>query len=686
MQSADKYNPFITPPATPHGATPFNDIVLEHYEPAVLEGIRRHNEEVKAIMDNPERPTFDNTIAALDYAGDLLDRVTTVLMNLNEAETNDDLQDLVMRLTPVLTEHDNDISLNASLFARIRQVYETADRTALSTPQQRLLDDTYRSFLHGGAALSDTDKETFRKLTTDLAQATVLFDKNHLKATNAFRLNVTDETRLTGMPETALLQAAEEAASHGEKGWTFTLHSPSYVPFMTYCTDRDLRRQLYMASSTLAISGKTSNVEVVRKIVNLRLQLANLLGYKTYADYILEERMAGSIRQVNDLYDKLLAAYMPAAQKDVEAVCCQARSIEGESFKLMPWDFSFYAEQLRKKEYNFDKEKLRPYFQLENVIKGVFGLATKLYGITFSENREIPVYHPDVKAYEVFDNDGSFLAILYADFFPRESKDSGAWMTNYKDQWRDADGTDSRPHVSITTNFTKPAADRPSLLTFDEVETFLHEFGHALHGIFSATCYPSQCSPNVVWDFVELPSQLMENFGIEKAFLHTFARHYQTGELIPDELVDSLIRARNFNAGYNCIRQISFGQLDFAWHTRTEPFEGDVIRYEKEAFSPTRLLPELSDTCMSTQFDHIMSGGYAAGYYSYKWAEVLDADAFSVFASDGVISPRVASLFRQEVLSKGDSEHPMTIYKAFRGKEPSIEALLERDGISMNKY
>ncbi len=680
-------NPFLTPHTTPHGAIPFDKIRLEHYEPALMEGIRQDNEEIRAITDNPEPPTFDNTIAALDYGGRLLEEVSTVMDNLDEAETSDELQELVRRMTPILTEHSNDVSLNAALFDRVKVVYENwqnGTERIETEEQQRLLDDTYRSFVRSGASLNDDDKALYRQLTAELAQATVLFGQNHLKATNAFRLNITDEERLTGLPETALLQAEEEAEDHDEKGWTFTLHAPSYVPFMTYCHDRDLRRQLYMAYNTQAIKGDTSNVELVRQIVNLRLRIVQLLGYKDFADYILEERMAEDIQHVNSLYEKLLKSYMPAAKQDVEAVRKKAREEEGDAFELMPWDFSYYAERLRKAEYDFDEEKLRPYFKLENVINGVFGLATRLYGISFQVNPAIPVYHPDVKAYEVQDSDGTFLAILYADFFPRESKSSGAWMTNYKEQWREPDGTDSRPHVSITTNFTKPTAEKPALLTYDEVETFLHEFGHALHGIFSATRYPSQCSPNVAWDFVELPSQLMENFGTEKALLHSFARHYETDELIPDELIASLVRSKNFNAGYACIRQVSFGLLDFAWHTRTEPFEGDVIPYEKDAFSPTRLLPDVPGTCMSVQFSHIMDGGYAAGYYSYKWAEVLDADAFSVFAADGVISPRVASRFRKEILSKGDSEHPMKLFKAFRGQEPTIDALLRRDGISTN--
>ena len=674
-------NPFLAPLSTPHETAPFDKIKLEHYEPALMEGIRQHDEEINQIVENPEPATFANTIVPLDYSGRLLEFVSNVLGNLNEAETCDEMQELVLRLMPLLTEHSNNITLNADLFARVKTVYDTADRSALTIEEQRLLDNTYRSFVRSGANLGEADKETYRQLTNDLSQATLLFNQNHLKATNSYRLNITDSTRLRGLPETALDMAAEEASTHEETGWTFTLQAPSYIPVMTYCEDRDLRKELSMAYNTQAISGENSNIEVVRTIVNLRLALAKLLGFDTFADYMLEDRMAENMTNVNQMYDQLLTAYLPAARQEVEAVAEQARAEQGDDFELMPWDFSFYAERLRKAKYNFDEEMLRPYFKLENVIDGVFGLATKLYGITFNENKSIPVYHPDVKAYEVCDADGTFLAVLYADFFPRDGKNAGAWMTSYKGQWLNADGSDSRPHVSITTNFTKPTANKPALLTYDEVETFLHEFGHSLHGIFAATHYPSMCSPNVAWDFVEMPSQIMENFGTEKEFLHTFARHFETGELIPDNLVESLVRAKNYNAAYACMRQVSFGLLDMAWYTRTEPFEGDVIAYEKEAFAPTQLLPSQPETCMTVQFGHIMAGGYAAGYYSYKWAEMLDADAFSFFAADGVISPAVAKRFRNDILSKGDSEHPMTLFKAFRGQEPTIDAMLQRDGI-----
>ena len=669
------------PFGTLHDTIPFDRIQLSDYEPAILEGIRRHNAEIDAIISNPEPAGFENTIEALDRSGMLLTLVTTVLENLNQANTSDEMQELVLKLTPLLTEHSNNITLNSALYARIKEAAGNIQRQELTVEQNRLLDNTLRAFVRSGADLNDNEKEAYRNITNELAQAAILFDQNHLKATNAFRINIKDEKQLSGIPVSAMEMAAEEASSHGEEGWTFTLHAPLYTPMMKYCDSRELRKEMFMAYNTQALSGENSNVEIVRSIVNLRIKLAQLLGYDTFADYVLEERMAEDKATVDAMYKQLLEAYLPVARKDVEAVTEQARSEEGEDFALMPWDFAYYAEHLRKAKYNFDEEKLRPYLQLEHVIEGVFGLATKLYGISFKENPQIPVYHPDVKAYEVFDVDGSFLAVLYADFFPRKEKSSGAWMTSYKRQWIEPDGTDSRPHVSITTNFTKPTANKPALLTYGELETFLHEFGHALHGIFSATHYPSLCSPEVVWDFVEMPSQIMENFGREKAFLRSFAFHYQTGEPLPDTLIDGLLQARNFNAGYACIRQVSFGLLDFAWHSRQIPFDGDVVAYEKEAFRPTQLLPPLPDTCMTVQFSHIMSGGYAASYYSYKWSEMLDADAFSVFAADGVISAKVANRFRKEILERGDAEHPKVLYHNFRGQEPTIDALLRRDGI-----
>ena len=674
-------NPFFSEYTTPHQTAPFDKIRIEHYEPAVLEGIKQHQAEVDAIVNNPEAPTFENTVVALEYAGDMLNRVLSVFFNLNSAETSDEMQALAQKLSPILTEHSNNVSLNEALFARIKTVYETTDKSALTTEQQRLLQSTYDGFARSGANLNDEDKAKYRELTTELSQATLAFGQNTLKATNSFALNVTDSARLKGMPESLLEAAAQTAKEKGQEGWTFTLHAPSYSPLMMYCEDRDLRRQMYMAYNTQCVQdNESNNEELVKKIVNLRLAIAQLLGYESHADYVLENRMAENADNVNQLLDQLLEAYLPAAKEDVKAVQEIAARTEGKNFELMPWDWSFYSEKLRSEKYSLNDEMVRPYFKLENVIKGVFGLATRLYGITFEENKEIPVFHPDVKAYDVLDKDGSYLAVIYTDFFPRAGKRSGAWMTSYQEQFV-KDGVDNRPHVSITMNFTKPTASKPALLTQDEVETFLHEFGHALHGIFAATTYPSMGGTNVYRDFVELPSQLMENFLPKKEFLSTFAYHYETGELIPDELIERIVRAQNYNAAYACIRQLSLGILDMAWYSRTTPFEGDVLAYEQKAWESTRLLPTVEGTNMTTHFGHIMSGGYSAGYYSYKWSEMLDADAFSLFEEKGLYSEEVATSFRKNILEKGGSEHPKELYRRFRGQDATIDALMKRDGI-----
>ena len=674
-------NPFFSEYTTPHQTAPFDKIRIEHYEPAVLEGIKQHQAEVDAIVNNPEAPTFENTVVALEYAGDMLNRVLSVFFNLNSAETSDEMQALAQKLSPILTEHSNNVSLNEALFARIKTVYETTDKSALTTEQQRLLQSTYDGFARSGANLNNEDKAKYRELTTELSQATLAFGQNTLKATNSFALNVTDSARLKGMPESLLEAAAQTAKEKGQEGWTFTLHAPSYSPLMMYCEDRDLRRQMYMAYNTQCVQdNENNNEELVKKIVNLRLAIAQLLGYESHADYVLENRMAENADNVNQLLDQLLEAYLPAAKEDVKAVQEIAARTEGKNFELMPWDWSFYSEKLRSEKYSLNDEMVRPYFKLENVIKGVFGLATRLYGITFEENKEIPVFHPDVKAYDVLDKDGSYLAVIYTDFFPRAGKRSGAWMTSYQEQFV-KDGVDNRPHVSITMNFTKPTASKPALLTQDEVETFLHEFGHALHGIFAATTYPSMGGTNVYRDFVELPSQLMENFLPKKEFLSTFAYHYETGELIPDELIERIVRAQNYNAAYACIRQLSLGILDMAWYSRTTPFEGDVLAYEQKAWESTQLLPTVEGTNMTTHFGHIMSGGYSAGYYSYKWSEMLDADAFSLFEEKGLYSEEVATSFRKNILEKGGSEHPKELYRRFRGQDATIDALMKRDGI-----
>ena len=676
----NEQNPFFTRYNTPHQTMPFNLIRNEHYEPAMMEGMRKQDEEISHIIDDPEPPTFENTIEMLEKSGDLLDRVTTVFGNLMSADTNDEMEAIAEKMMPLLTEHSNNITLNDRLFQRIKSVYEQKDSLHLNKEQEMLLEKTYDGFIRNGANLSETDKGALRKLNTELSMLTLQFSQNHLKATHQYELPITRE-QLEGVPEHVIASYAQNAKERGKEGFIVTLEAPSYMPFMKYVKDRDLRKELYMAYNTQCTHDDGfNNIDIVRKIVNCRLQIAQLLGFPTFADYVLKNRMAENKENVFQLLNELLEAYAPAAKKEVERITKLAKETEGADFELMPWDWAFYSNKLKEKEYDLNDELLRPYFELSQVKKGVFGLASRLYGISFMENKNIPVYHPDVKAYDVFDKDGSYLAVLYTDFHPRKGKHAGAWMTNYKEQWIDQD-TNSRPHVSVTMNFTKPQADKPALLTLGEVETFLHEFGHSLHGMFANTTYASLSGTNVYWDFVELPSQFMENYVTEKEFLNTFARHYETGETIPDDLIERIKSAANFNIAYACLRQLSFGFLDMAWYTRTTPFEGDVERYEKEAWQETQLLPAVEGTCMSVQFSHIMSGGYAAGYYSYKWAEVLDADAFSLFQETGIFNTETAASFRENILSKGGTEPPMQLYKRFRGQAPTIHALLKRNGI-----
>ena len=683
MSCQTSENPFLEAYNTPHNTIPFDRIRVEHYEPAIREGMRLHNKEVDAIVSNTQAPTFSNTIVALENSGALLQQATTVFGNMMSANTSDEMQELAKVLMPLLDEHSNNIRLNEKLFARIKTVYDNRDNEGLDSEQMQLLTDTYRSFARNGVNLQGEEKEKYRQLSQKLSVLSLQFDENNLKEMNGYELHITDTAQLAGLPESAVDAAAEAAREKGEKGWLFTLHAPSYSPFMTYADNRDLRKELYMAYNTLCSKeNATDNRDIVKQIANTRIEVAQLLGYKNHAAYQLEERMAENSEAVYHLLQQLIDAYMPAARQELEEVQALARQKEGNDFKLMPWDWSYYSHKLKDQKYSIDDELLRPYFELENVKKGVFGLATKLYGITFKKNTDIPVYHKDVEAFEVFDKDGAFLAVLYTDFHPRASKQSGAWMTEFKGQWiDDATGENSRPHVSIVMNFTKPTQDKPALLTFDEVETFLHEFGHALHGMFANSRYQSLSGTNVYRDFVELPSQIMENFAIEKEFLHTFARHYQTGELIPDELVQRIVDSSNFNAAYACMRQVSFGLLDMAWHTLEAPFEGDVKAYEHHAWEAAQVLPQVDECAMSTHFGHIFAGGYSAGYYSYKWAEVLDADAFSLFKQTGIFNPETAASFRENILSKGGTEHPMTLYKRFRGQEPTIDALLIRNGI-----
>lgn len=676
-------NPLLLPFNTPHETIPFHLIKIEHFEPAILEGMQAEDNEIAAIVANSETPTFNNTILALEHSGKLLERTLTIFFNLMSAETNDAMDALAEKMMPLISEHENNIRLNAELFQRIKAVYNNRLEFGLSDEESVLLDKVYDGFIRNGADLSEEKKNEFRKLSNDLSMLTLRFSQNNLKETNKFELYLEDEGQLEGLPESAVEAAVCAAREKGkDHGWLFTLHAPSYVPFMKYCKCRELRKRMYMAYNTQCThEDELNNFEIVKQLVNTRMELAHLLGYSNYAEYVLKKRMAENSSKVYALLEELIAAYKPVAIEEVEEIKQLAQKMEGADFELMPWDFSYYSEKLKNEKYQFDEEELRPYFELNAVIDGVFGLATRLYGLTFHENTEIPVYHPDVKAYEVFDEDGSFLAVLYADFHPRAGKRSGAWMTSYKEQWIDNDGMNSRPHVAVVMNFTKPTADKPALLTFSEVNTFLHEFGHALHGIFANSRFASLSGTNVYWDFVELPSQIMENFAIEGDFLNTFAKHYKTGEPIPESFIQRLVQASNFNVAYACMRQVSFGLLDMAWYTRTESFEGDVSQYERNAWKEALILPQVDETCMSVQFSHIMSGGYSAGYYSYKWAEVLDADAFSVFKEHGIFNKEVASSFRNNILSRGGTEHPMVLYKRFRGQEPTIDALLKRNGI-----
>lgn len=676
-------NPFFENIHTPHGTVPFDRIAVEHYAPAIRRGIECQNEEIDAIVNNPEPADFHNTILALEKSGQLLHRVEVVFDNLLSAETNDAMQELAKELMPLLSEHANNITLNERLFERVKTAYEHRNNEPLTAEQRKLTEDTYEGFARSGANLQGADKEKYRELSRQLSLLTLQFSENNLKETNDYQLVLTDEAQLKGLPQSAIDAAAETAREKQQEGWVFTLHAPSYVPFLTYAADRDLRKEIYMVYNTKCTHANAcNNLDIVKQLVNTRLALAQLLGYKDYATYKLERRMAQNSANVYHLLDQLLEAYKPTAQKEYAEVQALAREEQGADFTLMPWDWGYYSQKLKDRKFNLNDEMLRPYFELENVKKGVFSLATRLYGITFQKNSDIPVYHKDVEAFDVFDKDGSFLAVLYTDFHPREGKRSGAWMTSYKEQWTDEKtGENSRPHVSLVMNFTKPTQDKPALLTFGELETFLHEFGHSLHGMFANTTYASLSGTNVYWDFVELPSQFMENFAVEKEFLHTFARHYQTGELIPDELVQRIVDSRNFNAAYACLRQVSFGLLDMAWYTRTTPFEGNVMAYEKQAWAHAQILPSVEGTCMSTQFSHIFAGGYSAGYYSYKWAEVLDADAFSLFKKQGIFDQKTAFSFRENILSQGGTEHPMTLYKRFRGQEPTIDALLIRNGI-----
>lgn len=673
-------NPLLREYKTPHQTVPFNEIKIEHFMPAFDEAMKVNKAEIDAIVNNPKAPTFENTIAALDKSGRLMSKVAAPFYALLGAETNDDLQKIAQDLSPKMSEHSNYIRLNEKLFARIKAVYDQKDKLKLSPEQMTLLTQTYDGFADNGANLSEADKAKYRELTKELSLLTLTYGQNVLKETNKYEMLITNKETLQGLPEDVMDMLAENAEKAGKKGWLINLKATSTVPVLKYADNRDLRRELYMANSTKCmVGGEFDNRENIKKIANLRLEIANLLGKKNYAEHVLKKRMAENSENVYELLNDLLVAYKPTAEKEYAEVQAFADK-NGAYFKVQPWDWSYYSEKLKAEKFNLDDEMLKPYFELERVKQGIFWLSNKLYGLNFKENPTIQVYHPEVKAYDVTDNKGKFVAVLYTDYHPRDGKRAGAWMSSTKSQWMDGK-KDSRPHITNVMNFTRPTATKPALLTFSEVTTMLHEFGHALHGMLAKSTYSSLSGTSVYRDFVELPSQIMENWGVEKEFLDQFAVHYETGEKMPAELVKKIKDADNYNTAYFTLRQLSFGFLDMKWHTLEKPFEGDPIAFEREAMAHTQVLPVVDNTAMSPTFSHIFSGGYAAGYYSYKWAEVLDADAFSVFLDKGIFDKKTADSFRVNILEKGGSEHPMVLYKRFRGQEPDINALLKRHGV-----
>ncbi len=673
-------NPFFGKYKTPHETAPFNEIKLEHYLPAFEEGIRVNQLEIDAIVKNRALPDFDNTILALENSGKLLDNVSGVFYNLLSSESNDEMMELSQKVQPMLSEHSNNIRLNPLLFKKVKEVYDNQDKFNLNAEQKMLLKKTFEGFENSGANLSDADKEKYRQLSQELGQLTLMFGQNALKATNAFEMLLTSEDELAGLPQSVRDAAALTAKNKGKEGYLFTLSATSYMPFMKYSSRRDLREKMYRASTSRCVGGEFDNTENMRKIAATRLAIANLMGKKNYAEQALDKRMAKSEENVNGLLNQLLEAYRPTALQEIREIQGFAIGMEGKQIDIMPWDFSYYSEKLKDAKYQINDELLKPYFPLESVKKGVFGLATKLYGLTFKKNSKIPVYHSEVDAYEVFDKDGKYLSVLYTDFHPRDGKRAGAWMSEFKGQWKEGK-KNSRPHITIVMNFTRPTEDKPALLSYDEANTFLHEFGHALHGMLANTTYGSMSGTSVYRDFVELPSQILENYMSEKEFLDTFAAHYQTGETIPMELIEKIKASANYNVGYGCLRQLSFGLLDMGYHTLTAPIEGDLFQFEAEAIGKTQVLPFVEGSLTGATFSHIFAGGYAAGYYSYKWAEVLDADAFSMFKKNGLFDEATAQAFRENILEKGGTEDPMELYKRFRGQEPTIDALMRRDGI-----
>lgn len=674
-------NPLLTESKLPFGAPQFDKIRNEHYMPAFEQGIAEAKAEIDAIANNPEAPSFENTIEAMEYSGETLDRVSSIFYNLMEADVNEQMQQIAEEVAPMLNDYSMYVSLNEKLFERVKAVYEQRDSLALEKDQLKLLENTYRSFTRNGANLQGEDREKYSRISEELSLTTLAFQKNLLAATNAYVLNITDSTKLDGLPAYVVDAAAESAAEKGLEGWAFTLDYPSYSPFMKYCNDRELRRQMYMAYGSRAVGGEYSNCENVSKIIDLRIQSAQLLGYRTYADYALEVRMAKDAGTVNKFLADLMNPSLPYARADVKMVEDFARKNGFEGDRLMGWDFSYWSEKLQKAEYDLSEELLKPYFKLENCIDAVFDLAHRLYGINFKIREDIPGYHKDVKVYEVTDEDGSHLALFYADFFPRPSKRGGAWMTEFRGQ-SIKDGVERRPFISIVTNFSKPTASTPSLITHYEFTTFLHEFGHALHGMLAEGRYGSLTGTSVARDFVELPSQIMENWGYEPEYLNTFAKHYQSGESIPMELIDKIVASKNYLSGYSQVRQLQFGLLDMAWHSLESLPQTDPVSFEKAALKPYEVMPGVAETAISPGFSHIFAGGYAAGYYSYKWAEVLEADAFSLFQEKGIFNTEVSHSFRENILSRGGSEDAAVLYRNFRGHDPEPEALMKKLGLS----
>ncbi len=664
----------------PFNAAPFSKIKNEHFKPAFQEAIQKAKAEIDAITANEEAPTFENTLEALEFTGETLSRVSSIFFNLNSAETNEEIQKIAQEVSPWLSEFSNDLTLNEELFKRVKSVYEQKDSLELSVEQKTLLDKHYKSFTRNGANLPEDKKEQLREIDKELSKLSLSFGENVLAETNRYELHIEDEKDLKGLPESELENANLLAKAKGKNGYIFTLQYPSYIPFMKYAENRELRKKISIAFGAKGFQNdEYDNQESVLKIAKLRHQRANLLGFQTHAHFILEERMAKSPEKVNDFLNEMLEKAKPAAEKEFQELEQFAKELDGIDH-LEKWDSAYYAEKLKQKRFQLDDEQLKPYFKLDNVIHGVFTVAKKLYDLHFKEVFDIDKYHEEVKTYEVYDGDHNFMALFYADFHPREGKRNGAWMTIYKDQ-KVKDGKNERPHVSNVCNFTRPTSKKPSLLTFNEVTTLFHEFGHALHGMLANSTYPSLSGASVYWDFVELPSQVLENWCYEPEALELFARHYETDEVIPMEMIEKIKKSANFHEGMQTVRQLSFGMLDMAWHAVDPSAINSVKENELKAFEATKLYPDVAENCMSTSFSHIFQGGYSAGYYSYKWAEVLDADAFAYFQEEGIFNKTVADKFKDNILSKGGTEDPMVLYKRFRGKEPNPEALLKRAGL-----